>query len=306
MAEFVRVPEADWQDILDATRAKTGGTEKMVSGEVAAKVRSIETEPILEELTITENGEYIPDEGVDGFSKVSVEVSGGEQDIYSNEKVLALLNRSITEWTIPDGVTSIGYSAFRGCVSLKNITIPDSVTIIENSAFEVCYKLDLTTLPEGITRLADGSATIPLIKLPDALTTIGAAVFQYSNGLAITEIPAGVTSIGKNAFRQCDDITELTIKCSANIQTNTFYNCQGLKYVKFEGTPETISALAFYGCISLAEVTFCGTPNEIASSCFNNCAALTTINVPWAEGAVANAPWGATNATINYNYVEEG
>jgi hypothetical protein len=27
--------------------------------------------------------------------------------------------------------------------------------------------------------------------------------------------------------------------------------------------------------------------------------------VPWAEGAVANAPWGATNATINYNYTGE-
>ena len=32
------------------------------------------------------------------------------------------------------------------------------------------------------------------------------------------------------------------------------------------------------------------------------CTNLTTINVPWAEGAVAGAPWGATNATINYNY----
>lgn len=27
-----------------------------------------------------------------------------------------------------------------------------------------------------------------------------------------------------------------------------------------------------------------------------------TRGVPWAEGAVTNAPWGATNATINYNY----
>ena len=42
----------------------------------------------------------------------------------------------------------------------------------------------------------------------------------------------------------------------------------------------------------------------IASTTFTSCANLTTINVPWAEaeGEVANAPWGATNATINYNY----
>jgi len=49
-------------------------------------------------------------------------------------------------------------------------------------------------------------------------------------------------------------------------------------------------------------LTFNGTPTSIASNAFGNCTNLRTINVPWAEGAVANAPWGATNATINYNY----
>ena len=35
---------------------------------------------------------------------------------------------------------------------------------------------------------------------------------------------------------------------------------------------------------------------------FYECEKLTTINVPWSEGEVAGAPWGATGATINYNY----
>ena len=39
--DYVRVPKNDWQDILDATRSKTGGTEKMVSGEVAAAIAGI-------------------------------------------------------------------------------------------------------------------------------------------------------------------------------------------------------------------------------------------------------------------------
>ena len=51
--------------------------------------------------------------------------------------------------------------------------------------------------------------------------------------------------------------------------------------------------------------TFEGTPRSIASNAFASCINLTTINVPWAEGAVANAPWGATKATINYNYTGE-
>lgn len=43
---------------------------------------------------------------------------------------------------------------------------------------------------------------------------------------------------------------------------------------------------------------------NIGDSAFSGCTslALTTINVPWADGAVANAPWGATNATITYGY----
>lgn len=62
---------------------------------------------------------------------------------------------------------------------------------------------------------------------------------------------------------------------------------------------------AFYLCQELAKVQFQGTPQALSSNCFISCSALTTINVPWGEGEVANAPWGATNATINYNYTGE-
>jgi hypothetical protein len=31
------------------------------------------------------------------------------------------------------------------------------------------------------------------------------------------------------------------------------------------------------------------------------CTNLTEINVPWLEGEIPDAPWGADNAVINYN-----
>ena len=43
MAEFVMVPEADWQDICDSVREKTGGANGLLSGEVAPAVRGIQS-----------------------------------------------------------------------------------------------------------------------------------------------------------------------------------------------------------------------------------------------------------------------
>ena len=40
-----------------------------------------------------------------------------------------------TSFTIPNGVTSINYSAFQSCLRLTNVTIPNSVTSINISAF---------------------------------------------------------------------------------------------------------------------------------------------------------------------------
>ncbi len=42
---------------------------------------------------------------------------------------------------IPNSVTSIGYNAFRGCISLASVTIGNSVTSIGNLAFQGCHKL---------------------------------------------------------------------------------------------------------------------------------------------------------------------
>ncbi len=48
---------------------------------------------------------------------------------------------NLTSVTIPNGVTSIGYSAFERCTSLTNLTIPNSVTNIGNYAFQLCTSL---------------------------------------------------------------------------------------------------------------------------------------------------------------------
>ena len=64
----------------------------------------------------------------------------------------------------------------------------------------------------------------------------------------------------------------------------------------------TIPAYAFSGCSKLKSVILPNTVTSINSYAFKECANLTSIKVPWSEGTIKYAPWGATNATITYNY----
>ena len=125
-----------------------------------------------------------------------------------------------------------------------------------------------------------GCSKLALTSLPSSLTSIGDDAFYNCTKLALTSLPSGITSIGSSAFKEC----------------------VGLALTSLPSGITSIGSGAFDKCSSLTSITFEGTPTTINSSAFSNCTHLTTINVPWAEGAVANAPWGATNATINYNY----
>ena len=62
-----------------------------------------------------------------------------------------------TSFTIPDGVTSVGYSAFSYCTNLNSITIPHSVTNISDYAFFYCNKLISITIPNSVTNIGDSA-----------------------------------------------------------------------------------------------------------------------------------------------------
>ena len=105
-------------------------------------------------------------------------------------------------------------------------------------------------------------------------------MFSDCSNLALTSLPSSITSIGNNAF----------------------YSCTKLALTSLPSGLTSIGNFAFEKCTGLTSITFTGTPTSIGNNAFSSCTNLTTINVPWANGAVANAPWGATNATINYGY----
>lgn len=63
----------------DAVREKAELTEKMTLDQITEAISNLEVNPApnVEEITIIENGTYTPDEGVDGFNKVIVDIDTG-------------------------------------------------------------------------------------------------------------------------------------------------------------------------------------------------------------------------------------
>jgi len=85
------------------------------------------------------------------------------------------------------------------------------------------------------------------------------------------------------------------------LDASSFKNETTITEVVIPATVKAIEASVFSGCTGLTKVTFKGTPSgTIPATIFDGCTNLLDIYVPWAEGAKANAPWGAANAKINY------
>lgn len=136
---------------------------------------------------------------------------------------------SITSLTIPQSVTSIGDSAFHKCTHLLSVTIPQSVTNIGSSAFyDVCnvaYSGTVTGAPWG-GRCLNGCVEGYLVYSNNAKTTLVCCTPTAIGDIIISD---SVTNIQKRAFRNCKNITSITIPGNVTrLNKNTFSNCSSL------------------------------------------------------------------------------
>lgn len=144
------------------------------------------------------------------------------------------------------------------------------------------------------------------VKIADTASKIGSHVFYMCVRLSLDELPDSIAHIGSYCFAHCREITISKMpKNLTSIGPESFAYCTGITTLVFPANGIIIMPWAFRHCTSLTTVTFQGVAEQIYYNTFEDCSNLTTINVPWSEGEVAGAPWGATNATINYNYTGE-
>jgi hypothetical protein len=176
-------------------------------------------------------------------------------------------------YAVPDGVRTIGDSAFYTCSGLTNVSIPNSVTNIENFAFHSCSALSDITLPNG-------------------LISIGTVAFAYCHGLTGMSIPASVQFIGSGPFANCGGLESIDVDVSnanyTSIKGVLFDELQTalLQYpagrpgsYTIPNTVESIQLWAFTGA-RLTDIEISDGVTVIPYQCFLGCDLLASVRLP--------------------------
>jgi hypothetical protein len=80
--------------------------------------------------------------------------------LYDKDKTTLIqypAGKAETAFTIPNSVTSIGSSAFSGCIGLTGVTILNSVISIGDFAFNYCTSLTSVTIPNSVISIGSGA-----------------------------------------------------------------------------------------------------------------------------------------------------
>jgi hypothetical protein len=91
---------------------------------------------------------------------------------------------------IPNSVTTIGVSAFRGCTGLTSLSIPNNVTSIGDDAFQNCTGLASVTIPNNVK-------------------SIGVAAFRYCSNLTTLFLNKGIEKLYSLAFGDCENLIDV-------------------------------------------------------------------------------------------------
>ena len=250
---------------------------------------------------------------------IGTQAAGEVQPTYDSNEVITIGGFGETEIEyiiLPETLRTISANAFQYCDMLMSINIPTSVTTIGSNAFRGCSGLENVSVTEGNTVFHSTNDCIietasnilvvgcsnSIIPTDGSVTKIGYGAFYGRNNLMQIDIPDGVVDIDNTAFTNCTSLTDIILpETLTNIGAMAFYGC-AMSTVVIPDSVQTIRMYSFSECHNLTTITLGSGITSIHAQAFDNSPNITTINVPWSEGEVANAPWGATNATINYNY----
>ena len=220
---------------------------------------------------------------------------------------------SLTNATIGSSVASIGEKAFYNCVMLASINLPTALTNIGNEALGWCGNLKAITVDldnalyssaDGVLFDKSGSKLLMFPRgkeghyiVPGGVTTIAEWAFEYSRLTTVT-IADSVIEIEEQAFSG-SGIRNVTIPDSVrNIGIGAFA-ASAVTNVVVGGGVTNISYFAFGSC-PLTKVTVGANVRSIGNSAFAYCWYLKAVYFKGDEPMVGEVVFDNTPATVYY------
>ena len=144
--------------------------------------------------------------------------------------------RRIRSAYIPEGIRSIGRSAFSRCKKLISLQLPTTVEEIGQE----CFQAD-----DGMKSLL----------LSGRIKEIPSNAFTGCSKLEKLVIPEGVEVLGLDAFALCTGLKEVSLPSTlTRIERGVFWRCYGLKEIRIPASVEEIGEYVFYDCENLTDV----------------------------------------------------
>ena len=253
--------------------------------------------------------------------------------------------RNIRSIRVPEGVETIGESAFEDCAGLEQVELPASVREIGGSSylpdgykpkpektddpFRGCPALTTVLVAEdnrwyfveggllfrksetGQKMLGYVGDTEGICTVPEGTKTIPDYFFQKRGSLTAVSLPEGVDEIGNFAFRDCTGLISVTIpEGVSKIGRNAFSGCTSLTSVILPTSVTAIDEYAFFGCTSLTGMTIPEGVSKIGRKAFSGCTSLANVMLPTSVTAIDEETFSSctslTSVTIPVGVQEIG
>ena len=209
--------------------------------------------------------------------------------------------RPITKILLTILISMMGVNAFAQNIKVENA---DGVTIyynyindgkeleVRNNGYPNCYRGEVV-IPEEVTYM----------NRTRKVTSIGSRAFRECRDLTSVTIGNSVTSIGDMAFYDCWGLTSVTIPNSVtSIGNEAFSGCSGLTSVNIPNSITSISDGTFTNCSGLTSVTIPNSVTSIGVVAFRGCSGLTSVSIPNSVTSIGNGAFedcrGLTSVTI--------
>jgi hypothetical protein len=190
------------------------------------------------------------------------------------EAFISCINIDAKSLTIPSKVTEIEEATFYDCRLNCPVTLPDGIKSIGASAFHQSGITEIN-LPEGLESIGESAFSLCKLKevtIPSTCLTLTGSAHFWEN-LLLTEInlPEGLIAIPDRFASTCASLEKINIPSSVKkIGVRSFYCCEKLKSLELPEGLEEVGAEAFYYMTSLEEMIFPSSLKKLgAMSCMN-------------------------------------